>query len=207
MTAGELRSRSRALAASIGLQISSHLPALDCDVEPRPTEEAVGRLLAMSGPILMMYGMDGTRVQQWLWSERLIEHLTPSERHFVQGQGPRRVEFIYQGEGMWALAWALGLVVAMEHRSKCADTFAEMFPDLRTGESSAAFRSKARMRQTQELLQELDLLYCLHWAVREAERRKEGLPGGVVPFRIVERRRALEWLMSGEEWDDVSMDT
>jgi len=41
----------------------------------------------------------------------------------------------------------------------------------------------------------------------EAELIGEWIPGNLKPYVVVERRRALDWLLSKEAWDDVSLDT
>ena len=45
----------------------------------------------------------------------------------------------------------------------------------------------------------------IHEAVRASTTKQT--PGKVPPYIVVERRRDLEWLLSDEDWDDISLDT
>ncbi len=66
---------------------------------------------------------------------------------------------------------------------------------------------KARLRSDDQIVSAADLAYCLHWAIRQSELEGKRPPGKVPPYVVVERRRALEWLLSDEDWDDVPLDT
>jgi hypothetical protein len=91
---------------------------------------------------------------------------------------------------------------------RCDDDFIAKLPNLKTGEPAAGFRRRARLREADEIGAELDLAYCLHWAVREASLAGNAPPPGMVPsYVVVERRRALEWLAGKDDWDATSLDT
>jgi hypothetical protein len=52
-----------------------------------------------------------------------------------------------------------------------------------------------------------DAAYCLHWGINQA-----GLDGiepnpGLSYVVIAERRRALEWILNKENWDEITLDT
>jgi hypothetical protein len=81
-----------------------------------------------------------------------------------------------------------------------------MLPDLKKLESTTRFRDRARMRSWQDIFSFCDLAYCLHWAIQEASRTNRGVTN-IQAYVIIERRRALEWVLYGEDWDSVSLDT
>lgn len=89
----------------------------------------------------------------------------------------------------------------------CPDDLVTMLPNLRTADSSSSFRSRAQRRSIEELLAASDLAYCLHCALTNAVLRGEQPPGRVPGWVIIERRRALEWALSDEDWDEVPLDT
>lgn len=108
---------------------------------------------------------------------------------------------------MWALAWALGLVQELDFWKDCDNGFVTMMPNLKTEESGEEVRSKSRLRPVDELASACDTAYCLHWAVRQSELEGKRPPDALKPYVVIERRRALEWLLGDEPWDALSLDT
>ncbi len=82
-----------------------------------------------------------------------------------------------------------------------------MLPNLKQSQSSTDFRKKANPRPLEQIVMACDLAYFLHWAIRQAELSGKQPPANLKPYVIVERRRALEWLLSKEAWDEVPLDT
>lgn len=82
-----------------------------------------------------------------------------------------------------------------------------IFPDLKKEEDSKTFMLKGEIRTLEEIASACDLAYCLHWSLRQAQHEEKPVPGKAAPHVIIERRRALEWLISSEPWDEVSLDT
>jgi hypothetical protein len=63
------------------------------------------------------------------------------------------------------------------------------------------------LRPREELFRMLDLYYRLHWWTRNAQ--LQGQQTGNVSLDIImERRKALEWVLNAEDdWDNVEMST
>jgi hypothetical protein len=110
-------------------------------------------------------------------------------------------------EALQAFAWSLGIVKKMEFDQVCDNNLIKLFPDIKNDGNSDDFKSKSRLRDIKEIIAACDLAYCLHWAVTQAGLENKKLPNDVAPHVIVERRRALEWLLSQDGWDDISLDT
>ena len=106
-----------------------------------------------------------------------------------------------------AFAWALGFVGSLHFDSCCDDSLITCFPDLKNDGSSDDYKAHAKTRSIDQIVSACDLAYCLHWAVADANLRSKPIPGHVDAHIIVERRRALEWMLSSDDWDDVSLDT
>ena len=80
-------------------------------------------------------------------------------------------------------------------------------PDLSVGEGRERFDSRINPRVVSDLLSWADIMYCMHWATVDG-RLKSGCSVFKLPdYVIEERRRALEWCFSCEDWDDISLDT
>ena len=79
-------------------------------------------------------------------------------------------------------------------------------PDLRTGESAERFRAGTVVRGEGEILNELDVVYCLTWGCAAANLYHQPEPGVLGQYVMWERRRALEWLV-GDDWDEPNLST
>lgn len=203
----QIRKRSLQQAAKLGFMMNEALPWLDDDLRPRPFEEVTGRLLSMLPVAASAHGFDRIKAQAWIEQEKLGDYLTRGERRFIEhGEGAPNL-FIVQIEGMWALAWALGLVSELDFSDYSDNRFVSMLPNLKIAEGSAVLRSRLRLRSVEEIMAACDLAYCLHWAIMEAQRFHAKPPGKVEPYVITERRRALEWVLSDDAWDEVLLDT
>jgi hypothetical protein len=189
------------------VEVSSTLPLLDAGLVMRSTDETVSRILAMNAVAATAYGFDKAKAIAWLKQEALTDSLSEQERRFVfEGIGqPNR--FQVQVEAMWALAWAMGIVNEMDFGKDCDNRFVTMLPNLKQSQSSSEFRKKSNPRSLEQVVAALDLAYCLHSATRESGLTGKRPPGNLDADLVVERRRALEWLLSKEAWDEVPLDT
>jgi hypothetical protein len=202
-----IRDGSIRTARQLGVDVLAWLPLLDTDLELRGPDETIARILAMHAVAAAAYGFDRAKAVAWLKQEALTESLTEDERRFVfEGRG-RPFPYQRQVEGMWALAWALGTVDEMDFCKDCDNQFATMLPNLKQSQSSAAFRQITIPRPLEHIVATCDLAYCLHWALRQAELTGQLSPGGLDADLVVERRRALEWLLSKQPWNEVALDT
>src|SRR5579871_4424122 len=113
----------------------------------------------------------------WLDDEQLPQYLTRRERDFLFESKGLAHEFRIQIEAMWALAWVLNLVDRLDFWLKCDNNFVYRMPDLKNRESSEKLRASARLRSQVEIRGALDLAYCLHWAIRQADMDQKQLPG------------------------------
>lgn len=112
-----------------------------------------------------------------------------------------------QIEGIWALAWAVSLQDSIDFSVSCSDSFFLLLPNLRQQQASGEFRVRMQRRKPDEVTQVLDLAYCLHWAIRDAELAGRRYPLRVPAYAIFERRKALEWVTSDATWDELPLDT
>lgn len=190
-----------------GIVIPDGLPLMDDGLALRSSTESVDRLLSLNAVAAVAYGFDRAKAMEWVQKEGLDRRLSPSEMAFLTASRGEPRAFQVQVESMWALAWAVGLVVRLDFWTDCDRRFAEMLPNLKVGQSSAPWRQKAHNRQLEEVVAECDLGFCLHWAVRDAELKGLRPPDRLKPFVVVERRRALEWLVGSQDWDSVTLDT
>jgi hypothetical protein len=203
----QIREQSIHTAKQLGVVGLSTLPFLDTGLEMRSSEKSISRILVMNAVTAIAYGFDQAKAIAWLNQEALTDLLSEKEKRFVfEGVGQSE-RFKVQVESMWALAWAVGITNELNFVRDCDNRFVTMLPNLRLSQSSADFRKKANPRPLEQVVAACDLAYCLHWAIRQAEVSGKQLPGDLKPYVIVERRRALEWLLSKEAWDEIPLDT
>jgi hypothetical protein len=208
MDTATMRQRSLKEAAKLGYKVSADLPLSDFGVKARATDQLVDRCLVLHALIAVSHGFPRDLVKAWLAQEALMSALTASERRYLESGDATDDEF-YRGlsESIWALVWALGMAPKLNFANPCPNDLVRVFPNLKTAEGSSAFRGRAQRRSTEELLTAADLAYCLHWAIADAALRGGEVPGRVPAWVIIERRRALEWVLSDEDWDEVPLDT
>jgi hypothetical protein len=202
-----IRMQSLTTAAGLGYPVNKALPLLDQSRVTHSCDEVVDRILGMLSVAACAYGFDNQKAVEWLGRESKAELLTSPERDFLRTKVGDKRSFMEQIEGIWALAWSIGVVPHLDYGQPCAQDFVVRLPDLKGGKSSASFRDSARVRPDEEVVAACDLGYCLHWAIRDSQLRGMKVPGKVDAYVVIERRRALEWLLSDEDWKDVTLDT
>jgi hypothetical protein len=136
--------------------------------------------------------------------------LSPKERAFMENPVPGDQDVtnqVWRYEALATLAWSLGVVDALPFPAAICDVSALTKAMLAL--DARSFASSARLRAPSEILDQLDLVFRLHWATTEARVRKKAPPAGVEPGVVAERHYALNWLtrFEGAEWDDVTTPT
>jgi hypothetical protein len=202
-----IRRASLETAVRLGYLTNPALPLLGVPSFWKDPSEILDRLLGMHCLAACAYGFDRQKANAWLTREIHGDVLTEPERSFLKTGLGNKQQLMVQIEGMWALAWAVGLIDSLDFGQACSPSFVTLLPNLKVAQSSTSIRTKVRGRSTEELFSACDLSYCLHWAIREAQFNNLPLPGKVSAIIILERRRALEWALSSDGWDKVSLDT
>ncbi len=204
------RQRSLEMAAELDYPaIPTHLPLID-RVTTRSVDEIIDRALVLNVIINCSYGMPTGQGRAWLAANEVAAGLTQAEHRYLSvvedGDEPSEQGHQLQVERLWCLAWALQLTDMLSWSDYCGQSLASLFPNLRIDESANAFRSLARSRPAPELLDELDLAYCLSWAHADANLRQASQVGPLRQYVVWERRSALEWLAEGD-WDNPDLST
>lgn len=207
MAFSDIRASSCQLAKTFGFEVPASLPLLEIDSTPRSTGEIVDRALTVLAIVAASYGFESDEALSWLAQESLTKCLSRQEEDFLKGAHQNRSQFQHQVESLCAFAWALGFLPKLDFSKHSPDHLVAIYPDLKTTAPAADFRDKARLRSARELVEACDAAYCLHWGLRQA------MLDGIEPKRplssivLTERRRALEWMLNKEAWDDISLDT
>jgi hypothetical protein len=201
-----LRTRSMHILEKRGLMVPAHLPLLEEFKRMRAKDDILARLLCLFATLVCAFGFSKEKAISWLLAENLERELTADERRFIFDDVGAAEGFQFLVEGMWALAWVLGLVGQLDFWSIYGEGFASLMPDVHVNESSARIAAVSNPRSVDEVVEALDLAYCLHWNIDEARLHGRRVPG-LENYVIVERRRALEWVVGDEPWDSIILNT
>lgn len=208
MEASDVRANSMRAAQELGYATNDQLPLLDNKEVLRSVNEVVDRLLGMYCVAAAAYGFNRESAVNWLNANVAWEPLTPDERQFLlTGKGPIQ-EYKFQIEGIWALYWACGLAGSeFSFGSQCPQNFVTRLPDLKTNQDVQPIRARAALRDVSQVFQMADTAYCIHWAQRQSVLVGQVNRHAIPEYVIRERRHALDWLLEGEDWDKIALDT
>jgi hypothetical protein len=203
----EIRRTSLTEAKRLGYATNPALPLLDANLALRSQDDIVSRALALHCVVASSYGFPSHRSLEWLRQEKLLDALSAEENAFLNGSARQATQFQIQGECLWIFAWSLRKVEYLDFARPAGDSLVGLYPDLKKSESSAQWQTAISLRSVDEVVAACDLAYCLHWAINQSRLDPRTEVRSVKPYVIVERRRALEWLLVREQWSDIEFDT
>jgi hypothetical protein len=164
------------------------------------------RAIALYVLVAVSYGLDARTALAWLEKHDLTRGLAAGELTHLQGD---HVAPAYRDavEALWALCWTLSLVSDLNWGAACRDDFVHIFPDPRRDEDPAGFCPEPQLLPLGEILQAVDVGYLLHNCHVEARLTGSEPPTSVDETVLRNRRRALEWVLGGQPWHEIELDT
>jgi hypothetical protein len=215
MTAEERKAATEALLRDYGIPINPNLPAIeDGDAVTLRSQEAVWRrLVALWGVVGAAMLRRNAFFKEYFAADERRAMLSNDEAAFLFNDAPPeqdRIRFSWRLEALMFLAWCAGLVEdpGLPQKPSSAEAILPLYPhDLG---DAAMLRDALRLRSTAEILDKADLLYRLHWAVRDAHLNGREPPPGINAGMVLEWHHAVNWMVGydGEDdWDAVSTDT
>ncbi len=206
------KKRSIAILKTAGLPSIEHLPVIETESESvrRSQEEVVNRAMALCVVAVKGEGVEQPMVDKLVSDYKLAAAFTPKEADFIKNLKPSRqdsVQFSWRYEAYWVLLWALGFIDSLGRPDSICDVNKAVTIFQENGRDGLF--QKAILRPHSKILDEADLIYRYHWAVRDAQLKRQKAPDGLEPGVVMERHYALNWLIGymGQEWDDISTDT
>lgn len=207
-----VKRENEAMIRAHGGETCDSLPLLDDDALARDAQAAARRALVLNAMLQISFKAPIAVVRDWIASNGLDGELSSSERAILEKDDAdlteqERTDLYWYIEALWALTWAAGKVEDLAFNKPVGPELASLMPNLRENERGEAFMSQAKLRPRQELYRMTDLYYRLHWWTRTAQ--LHGEPSGDARLDIVmERRKALEWLLNENgTWDEVELST
>lgn len=159
------------------------------------------------------------------------DELNALEKSVFNGDCTRidAINLSWTAECFWVLAWALGFVKTIKKSNKLCDGYEcnyilqkasgnipsdckyKDFDNTKIEETDNPFENimaNAKLRDIEEILDMLDLYYRYHWAVVDKRINPQTKIGKLNGEVVMERRKALEWLVSSQDdWNEISLDT
>jgi hypothetical protein len=208
MTPESAKTTSHQFLRDHDIPINDHLPLLEgpTELKPQNAEAVARRCVVLSYVIGIAYGADVPKLNQYLKDIGLLSYASSKERQLLGREKHSEQEQINAGwiaECVQSLAWCMGLV-ELNPFCGCDENLASHIP--RPFVDPSEFIAGAELRPFEEMYQQADLHYRLHWAARNAS--LTGTPCAVSEELIMERRKPLDWVIGVEEdWDKVPGDT
>lgn len=193
-------------AERLGYPIDPSLPLIEKPTRTQSEDETFARLMCAFITCACAYGVDKAAGHEWLAKEGFADALTTQETAFLADQGTNESTFQNRVESLYVLAWSLGYIRRIDYHDQGDEDFIHLFPNVRTGQTATLMRAKAKPRSLTHIFRHLDLVHCLDWAIQEAKKQKKKPPGDLHPQVILERKRALEWLLGVADWDGAHED-
>lgn len=208
MTPDDAKINSHKFFREHRIHINEQLPLLEGLDELSPQDaQAVARRSVILGYVIgIAYGADASKLSNYLSEIGLLEYASAKEKELLSRKSHSEQEKIdarWLAECVQSLAWCLGQVDLNPFRH-CDDTLASRFP--KPFVDPSAFISQAKLRPFEEIYQQADLHYRLHWAARNT--RLTGTPCVIKEELIMERRKPLDWVIGVEaDWDEIPLNT
>ena len=205
------KQRSHALLARHGIPFYEGLPVIETEAETelRDGEEVMRRAMCLFATSQAAIADDAGASEALLDRWGLADALSPAERAFFSARpflDRERIQMSWRSEALIPLMWATGLIDEMPFPDNHFDF--EYLAEFWTSVPKGYWRDVG-VRDTAAVLDQADLIYRLHWSVRDAQSKGTSPPGSLHGGVVVERHRALNWLIGygGTAWDDVRTDT
>jgi len=207
------KEKSEVWLEEMNVPMNHNLPPIvgEEQVSSRPISEVVDRTLALALVAVKGEGLEQKLVEQIHNDFGIQGKLSPKEEAFFRDQDPSqqdKINFVWRYESLNVLLWYLGYNEELTYPGGICDV-QFLVGVVRDAGGSTGLTKQAQVRSLDNLLQESDRIYRLHWAVVDARLRGQDGPADLEPGVVYERHYALNWLIGhhGAEWDDVSTDT
>ena len=206
------KKRTEKKLKELGIPINQHLHTLEgaYSLRLKKIEEVIDRIIALTIVSAKGSGAPDETINEFIETYNAYDLFTPDEKEFIESEDPDQDEYntySWKIECNSALLWAINLIPDLPFPHTLSDV--ETLYNLVLNSSRDELLEGASYRDKNEILDALDMLYRLHWAIVETRLKNESLPIEISPGVVYERRYALNWMVNllDEEWDNISMNT
>ena len=213
LSAVERKEYTNRFLKSINLEVSDHLPLIEDfnNVRIQAKYNIACRAVILYGLIAIPYNKRSSiEISEYFKKYNLLEHVSPEELEYLNNPEKTKIEnarMSWHNEALNVLFWALNKFDSLSFPDSICDFRNYNFlPSL--NEDPSDWIKNSTLRNSEEILNQTDLIYRIHWAVKEARLNNKPIPANLNSGVIYERHIALNWItMYAEDWDDVTADT
>ncbi len=215
MTPKQRRLKSETVLREHAIPINANLPLIesDEDINLRSVDELFHRIVALWAVAGSAFLRGNDFFLSYMKENDLLDWLSASECEFLLCQQPTKHQLTHaswQLEALYFLAWCGGLIdqIKIPFEESSVGSIMHLFPA--GGEDLGRLRAALSLRSVSEVLDWSDMLYCLHWAVRDANLAGLPAPKAVNSDTVMEWHKAVNWMTRYDEednWDKIATDT
>lgn len=176
----------------------------------RSKDEVVNRAIALCYMELKSENPEKELLDSFLAKYNVSAKLSPVEMQFSNNQNPSEQEIAnanWRAESYHTLLWSLSFIDNLNFPTDICNIGEDV--GVLFSKTEQEFRSTAKLRTKEEILDQADLILRLNWACVNARVKNEVAPSGLNPSVVYERHYALNWLINhlNQEWDNVTTNT
>ncbi|MBE9597986.1 DUF4272 domain-containing protein [Pedobacter sp. MC2016-24] len=207
------KTQTEILLVSLGIPFHDRVSLIEKEQksEIRSAQDIAQRILILTYLIYISnVEEDRLEIIEFLKKENLWDSVTGNERKlFLKKKLTRkeRINISWRSEGIWVLLFTINKIEKLElpQQEIEMDAIFNQIPDFMT--KTEAFVKSAVIRSPAEILDLWDLIYRIHWAVRNVKLNNLA-PLDVDSSIVIERHYAINWVTNSSlNWDDVITDT
>lgn len=210
MSAVKRKKRSEDLLKSLAIPIRRDLPPLDkfCECKLRSESEVGARVVCLQQVIEVAQGNNATPRVEYLKQNKLWDFCSGKEQAFLTATEPETYQMsnaLWRVESEYFLLWAIGYVNYLPLPTSPVDTdlFLPTVPSL--PRNPTGFIAEGSLRKKEDILDQVDFIYRLFWAVKDMELKKPQTPYSINVKVLEEWNYAGSWLVKLNQrcWDDL----
>lgn len=213
MTGQERKSKTELMLKELNISINIGLPIIEEENEAkiRSEKEIAERILILTYLVAYADTNEKDQIINYLKTEKLWEAVSKFEKKlFTKSKLTEKdkINISWHTEIIYLLLWSIQKIDDIGLPIEQCDT-EEIFNILPEYlEDTSDFISTAKVRTNKEILDKSDLIYRLHWAVRQAELDDDEIPANIDAEVIEEWHYAINWITYYDDnWDEILTDT
>lgn len=209
----EIREKSREILLKMfDVSVSETLPLININIRNLSAEEVCCRMFSIQAVTALSYDFNNRfdLINKWIEVNTENIKLSQEEKKFLKGEytDQKLVDFQFDVECIFTLMWYLKKENRLDIDLKIPENLISFLPRISELENVQYFiNSCNEKRDNYQLLEKIDLYYCFHNLLNSNLIEVDVNSNNQYHQIVVKRRKALEWLAYGRDWDINEIDT
>ncbi|NII84187.1 MULTISPECIES: DUF4272 domain-containing protein [unclassified Pedobacter] len=210
MTAQQRKNQTEIILKENNIPINPYLPLIEEENEAviRSAADIAKRILILAYLCTSIESDDKEDIITYLKAENLWEYVSIKEKELfnkVLLSEKEAMNLSWRAECINVLLWSINKIDNLGLPIDEASGTINLIPGYM--EPSEEFVNGAVIRDTAEILDASDLIYRIHWAIKQARIDNTEIPN-INPDVVQEWHQAINWITFYEDrWDDITTDT